>query len=166
MLIHFSVHTPLGKKWTDVVSSSWVLAVLPWPSCYSRLEISILFCPTHCSLTGSNTPLSLYKRLPIMVALKGGEKGKREERDATAQREMIIRMREIRFTECEGGNKDMILIWLQRMIILSLNWLFYRALIYVIRSLLCFNIYRQAECPEWSGLPQAGTTPVCFLKRA
>ena len=79
---------------------------------------------------------------------------------------MVIRMREIRFTECEDGNKDEILIWLQRMIFLSLNWLFYIALIYIIRFLLCFNIYRQAECPEWSGLPQAGTTPVHFLKRS
>lgn len=80
-----------------------------------------------------------------MVALKGEGKGKR---DATTQREMVIRMREIRFTECEDGNKDMILIWLQRMIILSLNDYSTEALIYVIRSLLCFNIHRQAECPE------------------
>ena len=108
--------------------------------CYSRLEISILFCPTLCSLTGYNTALSLCKRLPIMVALKGGEKGKRGERDATPQRETVIRMREIRFTECEDANKDVILIWLQRMSFLSLNWLLYIALIYVIRSLLCFNI--------------------------
>ena len=56
-----------------------------------------------------------------MAALKGGEKGKRGERDATPQRETVIRMREIRFTECEDANKDVILIWLQRMSFLSLN---------------------------------------------
>lgn len=99
-LNYFSLHIPLGRKWTDgtmksqLTGSSWV--TLLRPRCCSGAEASNLLCSTHCSFTGHST-LQGQHRDPNHGDSQGRKRGKGRGR-CHPQKGMVIGMWEIRFT--------------------------------------------------------------------